>query len=73
MTGIGTITFQRDSGKPFQLKIVLHVPGLKKNVVPFTMLEDRGSDVVFIDGKTFLQHKKTGQVKKIGIRFKNPY
>ena len=24
-TGIGTITFQRDSGKPFQLKYVMHV------------------------------------------------
>jgi hypothetical protein len=32
-TGIGTITFQRESGKPFQLKKVMHVPGLKKNLV----------------------------------------
>ena len=30
VNGIGTITFQRDSGKPFQLKDVMHVPGLKK-------------------------------------------
>ena len=29
-TGIGTITFQRYSGKPFLLKDVMHVPGLKK-------------------------------------------
>jgi hypothetical protein len=41
-TGIGTITFQRDLGKPFQLKNVMHVPGLKKNLVSVTMLEDRG-------------------------------
>ena len=30
-TRIGTITFQRESSKPFQLKYVMHVPGLKKN------------------------------------------
>ena len=40
--GIGTITFQRQSGKPFQLKYVMNVPGLKKNLVSVAMLEDRG-------------------------------
>jgi hypothetical protein len=49
-TGIGTITFQRESGKPFQLKNVMHVPGLKKNLVSVAMLEDRGYDVVFSSG-----------------------
>jgi hypothetical protein len=73
VTRIGTITFQRESGKPFQLKDVMHVPGLKKNLVLVTMLEDRGYDVVFSDGKSFLRHKTTGQVKKIGIRVKNIY
>jgi hypothetical protein len=41
-TEIGTITFQRESGKPFQLKYVMHVPGLKKNLVLVAMLEDIG-------------------------------
>jgi hypothetical protein len=72
-TGIGTITFQRDSGKPFQLKNVMHVPGLKKNLVSFTMLEDRGYDVFFSSGITYLRHKAIGQVKKIGIQVKNLY
>jgi hypothetical protein len=31
-TGIGTISFQRESGKTFQLKNVMHVPGLKKKL-----------------------------------------
>ena len=31
VTSIGTITFERESGKPFQLKDVMHVPGLKKS------------------------------------------
>jgi hypothetical protein len=53
-TIIGTNTFERESGKPFQLKDVMHVPGLKKNLVSITMLEDRGYDIVFSDGKYFL-------------------
>jgi hypothetical protein len=52
-TGIGTITFQRESGKPFQLKNVMHVPGLKKNLVSVAMLEDIGYDVVFSNGKSY--------------------
>ena len=53
-TGIGTLTFQRHSGKNFLLKDDMHVPGLKNNLVPITMLEDRGYDVVFSKGKDFL-------------------
>jgi hypothetical protein len=53
-TGIGTITFQRESGKPFQLKNVMHVPGLKKNLVSVAMLEDKGYDVTFSGGKAYL-------------------
>jgi hypothetical protein len=52
--GIGTITFQRELGKPFQLKNVMHVPGLNKNLVSVTMLEDRGYDVVFSSGIAYL-------------------
>ena len=72
-TSIGTITFQRESGKPFQLKNVMHVPGLKKNLVSIEMLEDRGYDVFFSSGKAYLRHKATSQVKKIGIQIKNLY
>ena len=53
-TRIGTITFHRESGNPFQLKYFMHVPGLKKKLVLVTMLEDRGYEVVFSDGKSFL-------------------
>ena len=55
------------------LKDVMHVPGLKKNLVSVAMLEDRGYDVVFSDGKDFEPHKTTGQTKRIGIRVKNLY
>ena len=51
----------------------MHIPGLKKKLVSVAMLEDRGYDVVFNDGKAFLRHKTMGQVKKIGIQVKNLY
>ena len=66
-TDIGTITFQRVSGKLFHLKYVMHVLGLKKNLISIKMLEDRGYDVVFSDGKAFLRHKTTGWAKRIWI------
>ena len=47
-TEIRTITFQRQSGKLFQLKDVMHVLGLKKNLVLVAMLEDRGYDAMFL-------------------------
>ena len=65
--GIGIITFEREFGNPFLLKNFMHVPGLEKNLVSFAMLEDRGYDVVFSEGKAFLRHKKMGQTKKIGV------
>ena len=65
--GIGTITFERESINPFLLKNVMHVPSLKKKLVSVAMLEDRGYDVVFSEGKAFLRHKTIGQTKKIGV------
>ena len=53
MTKIGTITFERELGKPFLLKDVMHVPGLKKNLVLVMMLEDKGYDIFFQRWKIF--------------------
>ena len=58
-TGIGTITFQRESGDLLTLRYVMYVPGLKKNLVFVSMLEDRGYDVIFSKGKVFLHHIAT--------------
>ena len=58
-TGIGTVTFQKQSGKPFILKYFMHVPCLKNNLVSVAMLEDLEYDVFFSEGKTFLHHKAT--------------
>eukprot|EP00253_Pinus_taeda_P012841 PITA_12841 len=72
-TGIGTISFERESGKPFVLKEVMHVPGLKKNIISVVMLEDKGYDVVFSEGKAFLRSKTTRETRKIGVQVKNLY
>jgi len=55
-TGIGIVTFQRESGSPLKLKDVMFIPGLKKNFVSITVLEDHGYDLIFRKGKTFLRH-----------------
>eukprot|EP00253_Pinus_taeda_P001571 PITA_01571 len=64
-TGISTISFERESGKPFVLKEVMHVPGLKKNLISVAMLEEKGYDVVFSKGKAFLRSKTTGLKKNL--------
>ena len=58
--GIGTITFQRESSSPLTLRDVMYVPGLKKNLVFVSMLEDRGYDVIFSKGNAFLHHIDIG-------------
>eukprot|EP00253_Pinus_taeda_P023192 PITA_23192 len=37
------------------------------------MLEDKGYDVVFSEGKAFLRSKTTGETRKIGVRVRNLY
>lgn len=72
-TGIGIVTFQRDSGSPLTLTDVVYVSGLKKNLVFVSMLQDQGYDIMFSKGKDFLHHIATGQVKRIWVRVKNLY
>ena len=52
---------------------VKYVPGLRKNLVSITMLEQKGYDVVFSKGKVFLRHVTTRQVKQIGSQVNNLY
>eukprot|EP00253_Pinus_taeda_P023284 PITA_23284 len=69
----GMVMFQREHGAPLTLTDVKYVPGLKKNRVYVSMLEDKGYHVVFSKGKVFLRHIGTGQTKRIGVRVKNLY
>lgn len=67
VSGVGTVAFHWEHGAPLTLTDVMYVPELKKNLVSVTMLEDKGYDVVFSEGKAFLRHIATGQTKRIGI------
>ena len=60
LPGLVPVTFQRESGKYFILKDVMHVQCLKKNLVSVAMLEVLGYDVLFSEGKAFLRHKAIG-------------
>ena len=51
----------------------MFVVGLKKNLIYVVVLEDRGYDVIFNKGKTFLRHIAMRQVKKIKDCVKNLY
>jgi len=73
MTGIGTVTFQRESSSPLRLKDVMFVLSLKKNIVSVVVLEDHGYDVIFNKGKEFLRHIAMGQVKQIRVHVENLY
>lgn len=42
-TGVGTVSFKRESLPPLKLTKVLYVPGLKKSLVSVSSIEDQGS------------------------------
>ena len=46
VSGVGTVSFQREHGALITLIDVKYVPGLKKNLVSVAMLEEKGYDVV---------------------------
>jgi len=73
VSGVVTISFQREHGARITLTDVKYVPRLKKNLVSIVMLKDKGYDVVFSKGKVFLRHITTRQMKQIGSRVKNLY
>jgi hypothetical protein len=55
--GIGTMTFQRESGKSLRFTDVLYVPGLTKNLISVSTLEEKGFEVTFCGGKVYIRPK----------------
>jgi hypothetical protein len=75
VVGHGTVTFQRDTMPPISFRDVLYVPGLKKNLISASTLQNRGLEVYF-RGTEVLIHPKgsrltSGQV--IGVRDRKLY
>lgn len=73
--GIGTSTLHLDSSISLQLCDVLYVPGIKRNLVSISALEDKGYQVAFCKGKVLVWTKnsnfKTARV--IGVRHESLY
>ena len=55
---------------PMVLRDVLYVPGLKKNLVSVSMIEDKGLGVSFLDGHVHMFPKTAGTSASaaIGVR-----
>jgi hypothetical protein len=73
--GVGTSTFQLDSDLPLQLSEILYVPGMKRNLVSISALEDKGYKVTFFEGKVLAWHKDShmNSARVIGVRENNLY
>jgi hypothetical protein len=52
--GVGETSYKLDSGKPLKIKDVLYVPGLKKNLLSISALEEKEFKVIFIDGEVLM-------------------
>jgi hypothetical protein len=60
-----------DSGKPMKMKEVLYVPGLKKNLLWISVLDEKGYRVAFVDGQVLMwprQKKTFDDVVVIGVQ-----
>jgi hypothetical protein len=75
MKGTGTTSFQLDFGNSLKMSDVLYVPGLKRNIVSTSALEDKGYRVAFIDGKVLIWHKTSSldSTSVIGVRYEGLY
>jgi hypothetical protein len=52
--GIGSTSFQLQSGNVFHIEEILYVPGLKKNLIFVAVLESKGYTVAFSKGKALM-------------------
>jgi hypothetical protein len=66
---VGTSTFQLDSHMYIQLSEVLYVPGMKRNLVSISSLEEKGYKVTFFEGRALAWHKDShiNSTKVIGV------
>jgi hypothetical protein len=53
--GEGTILFQLESGNSFDAQDVLYVPGLKKNLLSISVMEDKGFVIIFQKGQVLIR------------------
>ena len=55
--GMGEASYKLDFGKSMNMKDVLYVPWLKKNLLSYSALDKKGFRVAFVDGKVLMWTK----------------
>ena len=55
--GVGTVSFERESSKPLSFVDVLYIPGLTKNLISISTLEEKGYQVKFRDHRVYIRPK----------------
>eukprot|EP00253_Pinus_taeda_P003200 PITA_03200 len=75
VVGVGTLTFQRESKPSLKVSYVLYVPGMKKNLISISALEDRGYEVLFRGGQVLMYPRGTpaDSARVIGVRHAKVY
>jgi hypothetical protein len=73
--GFGQASVKLKTGNNVHLSNVLYVPGLEKNLVSISCLEDKGNIIDFVDGKVLSWHKDSSieNARVIGTRKGNLY
>jgi hypothetical protein len=71
----GQASIKMKTGNYVHLSNVLYVPGLEKNLVSISCLEDKGNRIAFMDGKVLSWHKDSNieNARVIGSREGNLY
>ena len=73
--GLGTIAFRKGLDDLLEVKDVLYVPGLKKNLLSISQIEDKGMVVTFVGGRVLIYPRGASSdcTKVIGVRQENLY
>jgi hypothetical protein len=69
--GIGSASFQLESGGELHIEEIMYCLGLKKNLIFVAVLEDKGYRVIFMDKKALLRPPKNEELSStivIGVR-----
>jgi hypothetical protein len=68
--GIGQDSIKLKTGNNVHLSNVLYVPGLEKNLVSISFLEDKGNIIAFVDGKvlSWPRNSSIDNARAIGTR-----
>jgi len=56
--GVGTMFFKREIKLPLKV-MVLYFPWLKNNLISMSMIEEKGYEVVFRDGKVLMYPRES--------------